>query len=379
MYKFLPTQLITLVFITTASFASFAQTINSIIDQDITIGGDSWPEVSSSTGDVQIKQGVPFNTTVTFDHLDGRGGNNNDMKYYSVIEGDLIIDAGQTVIIEQSSYLVVNGNLTINGTVQFNNHNGNTKHVYLIVLGEVNGTGTIAGGLGTHDKPPYATDEIIVQGDHKGGSGYNIDDLDAYIVDILRLNGYDLPVELISFTASQTNNAIALNWSTASEMNASHFEVYSSIDNKNWEFIGEVDANGNSNTRIDYSFYDEKEYNSTVYYKLVQYDFDGKSETFGPLVVHSNTSENNFHTSVFPNPSTNGKASLQISGMNLGATTTIQLINKEGKAVLYDTIDNQDITSTVYEIGDKVNLKSGFYILKINSGTSQKTEKLIIQ
>ncbi|MBD0402551.1 hypothetical protein [Flammeovirga sp. EKP202] len=182
MQKFLLTQLITLVFL--SSNFSFAQNINSIIDRDITIGGDEWPEVSSSTESVQIKQGVPDNITVTFDHLDGRGGHNNDMKYYSVIEGDLIIDANQTVVIEESSYLVVNGNLTINGAVQLNNNNGNTKHVYLIVLGDILGSGTITGGDGTHDKPPYARGEIVVMGEHKGGSGYNIDELDSYITDL---------------------------------------------------------------------------------------------------------------------------------------------------------------------------------------------------
>ncbi|KXX70057.1 T9SS type A sorting domain-containing protein [Flammeovirga sp. SJP92] len=378
MYKFLLTQLITLVFI--SSNTSFAQTIDSIIDQDITIGGSSWPEVSSSTGDVEIKQGVPFNTTVTFDHLDGRGGNNNDMKYYSVIEGDLVIDADQTLVIEESSYLIVNGDLTINGAVQFNNHNGNTKHVYLIVLGNISGSGTIRGGLGTHDKPPYASGEIVVTGDHKGGSGYNIDDLDEYIKDILRLNGYDLPVELVSFTATQEENNIEINWTTATEINASHFEVYSSTDKRNWDLKGRVEANGNTSTRIDYSFSDESNgLHTTVYYKLVQYDFDGKNETFGPLAVKLSNAQNNFETTVFPNPSTTGQTSLQISGMSLGATTTLQLMNKDGKVLLNDTIDNNAVTSTVYQIGDKVALQPGLYILRINSGTIQNTKKIIIK
>nr|WP_223241526.1 T9SS type A sorting domain-containing protein [Flammeovirga sp. EKP202] len=141
--------------------------------------------------------------------------------------------------------------------------------------------------------------------------------------------------------------------------------------------VEKVEANGNTSNLIDYSINDDQEYQTTVYYRLVQYDFDGQNETFGPIVVQSNSLGNNFQASVFPNPSTDGQVSIQISGMNIGTATTLQIMNGKGNVVLYDTIDNA--TSTVYSLKNKIELEPGLYILRIVSGTSKEMKKIIIQ
>ncbi|KXX70058.1 T9SS type A sorting domain-containing protein [Flammeovirga sp. SJP92] len=361
---------------------SWAQNIPATINSDIIIGGALWPDISSSLGNVQVTaSNGGANTTVIFNHLDGRSGNvnNNILSHYSVIEGDLTIDESQTVIIEESSVLVINGNLFIDGTLQYNNSNGNSKHVFLIVLGNISGDGTITGGNGSHDQPPYASGSIDIDGDHKGGEGNNIDDLPSYISDKLKDDGYDLPVELISFSASILDNAIEINWATATEINASHFEVYSSTDRRNWNLLGKVEASGNSNVLIEYTFIDENEYQNEVYYKLIQYDFDGINESFGPLVVYPSNNQNVLRTSVFPNPADNGNVSLQISGLNIGSQTTIQILNKEGKLIFGDVINGSNDIAFNYRLDLSSLFTTGMYIIKVNSGKQQSIEKLIIK
>ena len=55
-------------------------------------------------------------------------------------------------------------------------------------------------------------------------------------------------------------------------------------DGNNWKTITTKPAAGNSNEQIRYSYIDNN-LSEIVYYRLQQYDIDGKSETFGPIVV----------------------------------------------------------------------------------------------
>ena len=92
-----------------------------------------------------------------------------------------------------------------------------------------------------------------------------------------------LPVELNTFTASVNNNAVVLNWQTATEVNNYGFEIQRlTISNKqldnNWIQIGFVKGNGNSNSTKNYSFTDAAAPIGNVSYKLKQVDFNGKFE-----------------------------------------------------------------------------------------------------
>jgi hypothetical protein len=88
------------------------------------------------------------------------------------------------------------------------------------------------------------------------------------------------PVSLVSFDAYRYNNATRLNWSTSSETNNKHFEVYRAVNDNNFSLIAKVDGAGNSTERRFYSHTDPERYAGTGYYKLRQVDFDGTSEVF---------------------------------------------------------------------------------------------------
>lgn len=68
---------------------------------------------------------------------------------------------------------------------------------------------------------------------------------------ILGLNGGGaLPIELLEFTAkSDLNNSVALEWTTASEVNNDYFELQKSNDGVNFETFAKVKSKGNSNTQ----------------------------------------------------------------------------------------------------------------------------------
>ena len=57
-----------------------------------------------------------------------------------------------------------------------------------------------------------------------------------------------LPIELIEFTANATGNAVACEWTTATETNNDYFLLQRSVDLKTIEAIGKINGAGNSNT-----------------------------------------------------------------------------------------------------------------------------------
>jgi serine protease AprX len=87
-----------------------------------------------------------------------------------------------------------------------------------------------------------------------------------------------LPVNLIQFSGSFTSNGNLLSWITANELDANRFEIQRSFDLKVITNIGTVLSLGNSNTNLNYDFYDDKDLISgPIYYRLKIIDNDGTS------------------------------------------------------------------------------------------------------
>lgn len=85
-----------------------------------------------------------------------------------------------------------------------------------------------------------------------------------------------LPVELISFEATQIEQEVLLHWRTASERNSSHFRIERSVDLLSWSTIDQIDAAGNSATEVNYMFRDYQPNIGLNYYRLIQVDQDGQ-------------------------------------------------------------------------------------------------------
>ena len=111
-----------------------------------------------------------------------------------------------------------------------------------------------------------------------------------------------LPVELIYFTAQMKDILVLLKWKTATEINNDYFLVQKSVDGINWETIANVQGAGNSTQPIEYSYTDSEIQNEVLYYRIIQVDFDGTSETFKTVMVNSNEKTNEFNLTIYPQP-----------------------------------------------------------------------------
>jgi hypothetical protein len=91
-------------------------------------------------------------------------------------------------------------------------------------------------------------------------------------------------VELSSFTGQALEDYNLIDWITESEHNSDYFILERSRDGYEWEEISNQIAAGESMAEIRYSYVDNNFF-STTYYRLIQYDIDGKYEIFGPISV----------------------------------------------------------------------------------------------
>lgn len=95
--------------------------------------------------------------------------------------------------------------------------------------------------------------------------------------------GGNLPVLLRKFDAQIKNQSTLLTFSTATELNNSHFGIERSGDGRQFEQIGEVKGAGTTTLPQEYTFTDASPLRGTNYYRLKQVDYDGQF-AYSPVV-----------------------------------------------------------------------------------------------
>ncbi|MFD1628473.1 T9SS type A sorting domain-containing protein [Pseudopedobacter beijingensis] len=171
-----------------------------------------------------------------------------------------------------------------------------------------------------------------------------------------------LPVSLTGFSGKVYGDAVKLQWQTASEKNNSHFEVLRSSDGKSFQSITTVKGHGDSNQLIDYQYIDNSPVSGTNYYKLKQYDNDGKWEEFTQvLVVNYNLNANKLIASY-------ANGILKLNYQSTGQQLKLTLTDITGKIVL-----NRKLNVTGNDSEVPVNLQKGVYVVTVEDGSQQSS------
>lgn len=177
-----------------------------------------------------------------------------------------------------------------------------------------------------------------------------------------------LPVELLSFTArlNEKEEAI-LDWTTATETNTDKFIIQKSKDGYSFETIGEVIAQGESNTIKNYSFLDENPYQGQTYYRFQQLDLDGTASYSALKKVQIEESE---IIRIYPNPLTSNQQLFIETNSEL--SLKIELFTIQGQSVFEKQVLNNQYL-------DLAHLAPGVYVYKLESVELKTTGKLFIQ
>ena len=177
-----------------------------------------------------------------------------------------------------------------------------------------------------------------------------------------------LPITLVDFSASLIdNNYIEVNWVTAQEQNSDYFVLLKSINGIDFTSLDTIAAAGFSSEYTFYKSIDAINGNSTLYYKFIQYDLDGKfyKSNIISVEIPINFTESKFET--FPQNKSIYVQIIQSENQN----NKVIISDIRGKTLFSSIIENQNqeivipiINSGIYRVSyisnDKIVSKSLF-------------------
>ncbi len=183
--------------------------------------------------------------------------------------------------------------------------------------------------------------------------------------------GFPLPVSLIYFNAQRQSEKVLLQWQTGFEKDNLSFEIQRSLDGKTFTTIGTVEGSGNSNSYINYIYFDNEPGLGINYYRLKQNNEDDTFTYSKVIAVRIDGL-----ALLYPNPArdivkiTFGKSN------KLQEKIILKVLNNIGVIVKYETIllKNSERQCQL-QISD---LPSGIYFIEIHTEEEKLTKKLII-
>jgi len=179
-----------------------------------------------------------------------------------------------------------------------------------------------------------------------------------------------LPVTLVKFTGSPEKDHILLEWTTSTEIDNDYFEIQHAKDGENFEIIGIVQGNGNTNELIDYSFPDYSPFLGVNYYRFRQVDFDGNFE-FSPIIRVDFDSESNLNLVLYPNPVIDNEIKIKLEGYSE---------NINGTYIIHDLMGRKVSSGRIESRETKINLEylsEGQYFLKVHLGDKYYNHKIL--
>lgn len=143
---------------------------------------------------------------------------------------------------------------------------------------------------------------------------------------VVSCNDCVLPVEIIDYKAVQNSNGMQINWTSINERSNDYFLLERSYDGVKYETVKKIEGAGSSSDDIDYSVTDKKaKLGKVIYYRLTQFDFDGKSNYTEIISVESNPTTKIFYSNNQLHYSVQGKQFQHLHIYNLNG----QLIHEE--------------------------------------------------
>jgi hypothetical protein len=182
-----------------------------------------------------------------------------------------------------------------------------------------------------------------------------------------------VPVELASFNAIVSGNAVTLNWVTATETNNMGFDIERLSENS-WQKIGFINGAGTTTETNNYAFTDQNLKTGHYLYRLKQIDFDGnfnysyeiKAEVDAPVAYSLNQN--------YPNPF-NPSTTISFA-LEKGGNVRIIIYNSIGEEVM---LLNEEKEAGYHQ--QNINLNgfiSGVYFYELRAGNFVQTKKMLL-
>ncbi|MEM9850332.1 MAG: T9SS type A sorting domain-containing protein, partial [Bacteroidota bacterium] len=176
-----------------------------------------------------------------------------------------------------------------------------------------------------------------------------------------------LPVELLGFKATAAKDHIDLTWSTANELNNSHFDLERSEDAKAFKPIARIQGQRTTLEQTDYTYEDHEAIpNVLYYYRLKQVDTDGSFEYSEIRTARLEEAMNEM--TIAPNP-IGLDQELQVRYFAQELAVNFVILDIHGRPVLQVKQDLSAIGWHTLQI-DLSGLAAGTYILMDEQGSA---------
>lgn len=174
-----------------------------------------------------------------------------------------------------------------------------------------------------------------------------------------------LPVDLISYSADLANGAANLKWSTTSESNNDYFLIEHSTNASDFKSVAKIQSKGNSNNLQSYSFVHTNLSAGNNYYRLVQFDKDGKSKDLGIKEVNYVLLSSN--TYIYPNPLSGNILKIKFNTEERALPVSIS--NIYGQALFNKKVE---VNNSLLEVELNEKPSPGIYIVTVDKQVIQK-------
>ncbi len=175
------------------------------------------------------------------------------------------------------------------------------------------------------------------------------------------------------FSGNYINGTIQLEWQTATETNNSGFEVEKKYEDTSFEKIGFVVGSGSTTVETNYSLTDGNPLVGRNFYRLKQIDFSGEFAYSQEIMVEVNALADFQLFQNYPNPfNPTTKVQFSVPQQSDVKITLHDMLGRELKLLFDDKVD-AGIQEFVVDAG---NLASGVYLVRMITGTFNKTIKI---
>lgn len=178
-----------------------------------------------------------------------------------------------------------------------------------------------------------------------------------------------LPVNFSLFNAHCENGVISLMWKTAQEQNSKRFSVQRIVGNQSWKEVASLTAAGQSETERTYTYKDNSA-SSGGLYRIVEYDFDGRTTISSIVKADCNTAS---QLTVYPNPTT-GDAVLRIN-LQRAQKMSVWVFDSKG-ATVYQRVYSLPAGTTALPLSTSAYAR-GIYTIKLNYDGQIETVQLL--
>jgi hypothetical protein len=174
-----------------------------------------------------------------------------------------------------------------------------------------------------------------------------------------------LPLNLLSFTATLSDNKVNVNWSTANEVNVGGYEIQRSVNGKDFMPISMVQAENAGSTK-QYAYTDPRAVAGTSYYRLKMNDKDG-SYKYSQIATIKNSIVG---ISLYPNP-VRSNVTIQHESADKGATVSI--VGMSGKQLISVNLLPGAVQTTI----EAAKLAPGVYMVVYTNNGQKHTKQFI--